>query len=162
MRLSADEEAHVLSLIEQGIFRADPVVDVMPVELGDVWDAEVEEDASFVAEGVVVHNSDICRMMHGKVFSVRSALAGFDRVERLSDPGDVKRASPWVRQKGGVLFVEHTSGRHELAEVVRSGVGARDDVGEFRSRVDDDALGDLIGSGPPFHGLCRSSSRPVD
>ncbi|MBE7449153.1 MAG: head morphogenesis protein [Kofleriaceae bacterium] len=103
----------------------------------------------------------ICRFMHGKVFSVRSAIAGFDRVEQLSDPDDVKRAAPWVRQNGGVLFVEHASGRRELAQIVRSGTGTSDDVGEFRPRLDDSALADLVGQGPPFHGLCRSSSVPV-
>lgn len=103
----------------------------------------------------------VCRFLHGKVFTVRASLAGFDRVERLSDPSDVKRASPWVRQKGGVLYVEHTSGRRELAEVVRSGVGTTDDVGEFRARIDDAAL-EGVGIGPPpYHGLCRSSSHPL-
>jgi hypothetical protein len=103
----------------------------------------------------------VCRFLHRRVFTVRSALAGFDRVERLSDPSDVKRASPWVRQKGGTLYIEHTSGRHELAQIVRSGVGTNDDVGEFRSHLDDDALGELGIGPPPYHGLCRSTSLPV-
>ena len=102
-----------------------------------------------------------CRFLHGKTFTVRLALAGFDRVEQLARPEDVKRASPWVRSKGGVLFVDHTSGRRDLAEVVRSGVGANDDIGEFRSRIDDAGL-EGVGLGPPpYHGLCRSSSVPI-
>ncbi|KAB2911243.1 MAG: head morphogenesis protein [Kofleriaceae bacterium] len=103
----------------------------------------------------------VCRFLHGKVFTVRASLAGFDRVERLSDPDDVKRASPWVRQKGGVLFVEHATGRRELAGVVRSGSGVRDDVGEFHSRIDDAALEGLGIGPPPYHGLCRSTSVPI-
>lgn len=107
------------------------------------------------------HTTDVCRFLHGKVFTVRSALAGFERVERLSDPGDVKRVSPWVRQRSGVLFVEHSSGRRELAEIVRSGVGANDDVGEFRPRVDDIGLQGLGIGPPPYHGLCRSTQVPL-
>ncbi len=102
-----------------------------------------------------------CRFLHGKTFAVRTALADFDRVEQLARPEDVKAASPWVRMKNGVLFVEHTTGRHELADVVRSGVGSRDDVGEFRARLDDEALGALGIGPPPYHGLCRSTSTPL-
>ena len=103
----------------------------------------------------------MCRFLHGKTFTVRAALAGLRRVERLSRPEDVKSASPWVRLKGGVLYVEHTTGRRELAEVVRTGADARDDVGEFRPRIDDDGLA-AVGIGPPpYHGLCRSTSVPV-
>lgn len=161
MRVTGDELETLLDQLAVGELVLEPILNVVPDDLDEVWDAEVEEDASFVANGVVVHNSNICRLMHGKVFTVRAALAGFDRVERLSDPGDVKRASPWVRQKGGVLFVEHATGRRELAGVVRSGSGARDDVGEFHSRIDDAALEGLGIGPPPYHGLCRSTSVPI-
>ncbi len=102
-----------------------------------------------------------CRFLHGKTFAVRRALADFGRVEQLDRPEDVKAAAPWIRLRRGVLFVEHTSGRHELAEVVRSGVGSRDDVGEYRARLDDIALGELGIGPPPYHGLCRSTSTPI-
>ncbi len=102
-----------------------------------------------------------CRFLHGKTFAVRTALADFDRLEGLARPEDVKAASPWIRMKNGVLFVEHTSGRHELADVVRSGVGSRDDLGEFRARMDDADLGALGIGPPPYHGLCRSTSTPL-
>ena len=102
-----------------------------------------------------------CRFLHGKTFTVGAALAGFRRVERLARPEDVKRGAPWVRVRQGVLFVDHTSGRRELADVVRSAVGARDDVGEFRAHVDDAAMSGLGIGPPPYHGLCRSTTSPV-
>jgi hypothetical protein len=62
---------------------------------------------------------------------------------------------PWVRQavdtKSGrsVLFVNGTSGRVPIAEVLQSGVGNRDDRGEFRAMVSDRQLGDLGVGFPP-------------
>jgi len=103
----------------------------------------------------------ICRYLHGKVFSVADALRKFDEVERLERPEDIKRALPWVRERlyGGRLTL--TSGGAAIAEVTRSAVGLRDDVGEFRARLADERLGDAGLGFPPFHGLCRTTTLAV-
>jgi hypothetical protein len=108
--------------------------------------------------------TDTCRFLDGKVLSVRSALDRFDQVERLTDPAAIKGAVPWVRE--GIdeatgrrrLFVSREGERHHLAEVVRSGMGARDDRGEFARGITESQL-DALGVGlPPFHGHCRTST----
>lgn len=107
------------------------------------------------------HTSDVCRFLHGQVVTVAAALRTFERAERLRDPDELRRAAPWVRRRGGALIVDHTSGEHTLAQITRSGVGARDDVGEFEARVAGDRLA-TVGIGmPPYHGLCRSGTEPV-
>lgn len=107
------------------------------------------------------HTSDVCRFLHGQVVTVAAALRTFERAERLRDPDALRRAAPWVRRRGGALVVDHTSGEHTLAQITRSGVGARDDVGEFEARVAGDRLA-TVGIGmPPYHGLCRSTTEPV-
>jgi len=104
----------------------------------------------------------ICRWMNGKVFSVRSGLDRFAEVEAAKDPEEIKRLAPWVRERGTgdrrLLYVDHASGRHDLAVVQRNAVGRRDDVGAFRALRGDDALPGLGLSSPPFHGLCRTGT----
>ena len=128
-----------------------------------VCDATVEEDESFVADGLVVHNSNICRFLHGKTFSVGDAVRRFERIESLEQPEDIKTEQPWVRESRDpetgrtVLYVNKGSRRVPITEVVRSGLGAKDDTGEFRRSTGDQALMDLGVSFPPYHGLCRTS-----
>jgi hypothetical protein len=105
----------------------------------------------------------ICRLMHGRVVSVEASLRHFDRVDRLSRPEDVKTALPWAREAVGaesgntLLYVNTPRGRVALAEVTRSGVGTRDDRGEFRRVASDAALTRAGLMWPPFHGRCRTS-----
>jgi SPP1 gp7 family putative phage head morphogenesis protein len=99
----------------------------------------------------------ICRHLHGTVFSVAGALDHAHREATLENPDDIRRVSPWVRQRGNQLVVDHASDRVALATIVRSGVGANDDLGEFRSHVTPDRLQALGVSCPPFHALCRST-----
>jgi hypothetical protein len=65
--------------------------------------------------------------------------------------------SPWVRQRGNQLVVDHASGRVAPATIVRSGQGANDDQGEFTSHMSAERLQALGVSCPPFHALCRST-----
>ncbi|MFZ5446569.1 MAG: phage minor head protein [Myxococcota bacterium] len=103
----------------------------------------------------------ICRFLHGKTFGVRDALRKFDQVERLDQPEDIKRLLPWVRERlDGDRLTLH-SGGVPIADVTRSAVGRRDDVGEFRPRVSEDRLGEVGLGFPPFHGLCRSTTLAV-
>jgi hypothetical protein len=107
----------------------------------------------------------ICRFMHGRVFEVQGSLKHFETVEQLDEPEDIKRVAPWVRERRDartgrtMLYVNHRSGRVDLAEVVRSGVGIRDDEGEFHARVGDNDLARLAGA-PPLHAHCRSTQVP--
>ncbi len=108
--------------------------------------------------------TNACRFLDGKVLSVRAALDRFDQVERLTDPAAIKGALPWVRE--GIdeatarrgLFITRGEERHQLAEVVRSGTGARDDRGEFARGMAESQL-DALGIGlPPYHGHCRTTT----
>jgi SPP1 gp7 family putative phage head morphogenesis protein len=119
---------------------------------------------TYVIEAVLDEvTTPICRFMHGKIFSVSDALARFDKVERMDDPEDIKQVMPWVRhgvdKENGrsVLYVNGADGRVPLAEVLRSGVGNRDDRGEYRAMASDGALASAGVGLPPFHGRCRST-----
>lgn len=108
--------------------------------------------------------TDICRYLHGKTFVVADALQRFDRVERLAQPEDVKRMLPWVRQERNPetqetrLYVNGARGRVDLADVVRSARGARDERGTFRAIASDSALREVGIGPPPYHGLCRTTT----
>jgi SPP1 gp7 family putative phage head morphogenesis protein len=104
----------------------------------------------------------VCRWLNGKTFSVRSALDRFAEVEATDDPEAVKRLTPWVRERVADgrrrLYVEHATGRHELAIIENAATGRRDDAGSFRALRRDDQLADLGVGFPPYHGLCRTST----
>lgn len=107
------------------------------------------------------HTTHICRYLHGKTFAVEEALRNFEQVERLEQPEDIKRALPWVRERlDGDRLLLHGAGR-AIAEVTRSALGIRDDVGAFRPRLSEDRLGEAGLGLPPFHGLCRSTTLAV-
>jgi SPP1 gp7 family putative phage head morphogenesis protein len=113
-------------------------------------------------EAVLDENTTaVCRFLHGKVFTVASALASFREAE--AQPERLKDIAPWVRERRDpetgrrLLYVKRGDERTTLAEELRSGVGRRDDVGEFASRG---ALGSAA-MFPPFHGLCRSTLTTV-
>lgn len=100
----------------------------------------------------------ICRFLHGKTFAVADALRKFEQVEQVEQPEHIKRLLPWVRERmDGERLTLHGAGT-PIADVTRSALGARDDVGEFRQRLSDDRLGDAGIGLPPFHGLCRTTT----
>nr|WP_237078802.1 hypothetical protein [Myxococcus xanthus] len=100
--------------------------------------------------------TQVCRFLHGKAFSVGEALQRFERLESLSQPEDLKQELPG----GGraLLYVNRGGQETRLAEVLRSAVGTRDDVGEFRSLVSDRQLAEVGVGFPPYHGLCRTTT----
>ena len=120
---------------------------------------------TYVVEAILDEvTTPICRFLHGKTFSVKDALARFEQVEQLENPEDIKRVLPWVRQgvdtESGwsVLYVNGTDGRVPVAEVSSSGVGCRDDRGEFRAMSSDSVLAGAGIGFPPYHGLCRTTT----
>ena len=104
------------------------------------------------------HTTEECRFLDGKRFSVEDGLNKF-AARQGKDPQAIKEISPWIRNSGGQLWVPGSDGKKiVLANVVRSGVGTRDDVGEFEQLVDDIDL-DAQGIGfPPYHGHCRTTT----
>jgi hypothetical protein len=56
------------------------------------------------------------------------------------------------------LTVERSGQRISIADIVRSGVGARDDLGDFARRLGENELGELGLGFPPYHGLCRTTT----
>ena len=109
--------------------------------------------------------SNICRLMHGRQFSVANAIQRYDMVA-AGQPEDVIEVQPFVRQARGpngavALFVETKSGRTALATVERSGVGRVDDPGSYRGVAPTRTFERLGCCTPPFHGHCRTTMVPV-
>ena len=106
--------------------------------------------------------TEICRFMHGKVFTVSAGIRTFERVDQ--EPDRIKELTPWVRKAidpdtgRNVLFVERGGERVRIAEVSRSAVGTRDDRGEFAGGRSERELMDLGVSMPPAHALCRATA----
>ena len=110
--------------------------------------------------------TETCRFLHGKTFSVRDGIRRFEQLESLDDQDDLKASQPWVRQATDrstgrtALFVSRGGVRTPLAEVTRSGVGSKDDLGEFTRAASSRELMDMGVGFPPYHGLCRTTTVP--
>jgi hypothetical protein len=139
----------------------------LPVVPANAYDIEVEHDHGFVvggSSGVIVHNSAVCRLMHGKTFELSAAIKRHLDVE-AGEPEAVKDLMPFVGHgkddNGEFLYVKQEGQRVRIANVDDSGVGRRDDTGKFSgvmSERDLAARGVLV---PPFHGRCRTLILPV-
>lgn len=106
--------------------------------------------------------SEVCRFMHGKVFTVEKAADRFREVERARDPELIREVQPFVqvgadREGNQVLFYERGDRRRAVAQVDEPGVGERDEVGRYSRAL---SPGQLEAAGvmvPPLHGRCRST-----
>ena len=111
--------------------------------------------------------TETCRFLHGKTFSVGDGIRRFEQLESIEDPDELKASQPWARQATDrstgrtALFVNRGGVRTPLAEVTRSGVGSKDDLGEFARAVSSRELMDMGVGFPPYHGLCRTTTVPV-
>lgn len=79
--------------------------------------------------------SSICRRMHGKTYTVETALLTLESILRTTDPEDLKQAAPWIKGDKETLKWLETANE-----------------------------ADLRGRGyavPPFHPLCRTVVRLV-
>ncbi len=111
------------------------------------------------------HTTDTCRFLDGKVIQTSDALHMLDRMESSEDPSAIKQIRPWVRERLGdggkrTLVVDRDGERGVLAVVERSGVGTRDDRGEFSHTLSGRDLAPAGIGFPPFHGLCRTTTLP--
>jgi len=135
-----------------------------------VYNLQVEDDPTYIAEGVVVHN---CRYLDGQVISVGDARQAMARANAITNPEDIYQESPFVRtvREGDRRYLR--TGRGDtIAEIHQSGVGTRVDAqnrapvgthngGVYGGRVAGNQLVDKGIGFPPFHHLCRSTTVPV-
>ncbi len=106
--------------------------------------------------------SEVCRFMHGKVFTVGKAAERFREVERARDPELVSELQPFVQvgadDRGNqVLFYERGDRRRAVARVDEPAVGERDAVGRYSRTLSSAQLEGAGLSVPPLHGRCRST-----
>jgi SPP1 gp7 family putative phage head morphogenesis protein len=106
--------------------------------------------------------SEVCRFMHGKVFTVGRATEKFREVERARDPERIRDVQPFVqvgadREGNQVLFYERGGRRRAVARVEEPAVGERDEVGRYSRALSPGQLEAAGVSVPPLHGRCRST-----
>jgi SPP1 gp7 family putative phage head morphogenesis protein len=106
--------------------------------------------------------SEVCRFMHGKVFTVERAMDRFREVERARDPELIRDVQPFVqvgadREGNQVLFYERGGRRRAVAQVDEPAVGERDEVGRYSRALSPAQLEAAGVAVPPLHGRCRST-----
>ena len=106
--------------------------------------------------------SEVCRFMHGKLFTVGRAMDRFRDVERARDPETIREAQPFLqvgadRTGNQVLFYERGGRRRAVASVDEAGVGTRDEVGRYSQALSPAQLEAAGVTVPPIHGRCRST-----
>lgn len=109
--------------------------------------------------------SDICRYMDGKIFKTGASLSKFTELESVEDPLEIKHSAPYMHMR-------NVDGKHEIyiktgeqksltvAEVLRSGVGIKDDPGSFRGKLGMEEMVEAGVGPPPYHCLCRTTMVP--
>ncbi len=106
--------------------------------------------------------TETCRFLHGKIFSVQRGLDKFKEVERKKSPEAIRDVTPWVRTTTNedgdrVLAFEREGEQVEVAQIVESAVGQKDEVGKFSKAMSNENLQENGLTLPPLHGLCRST-----
>jgi len=106
--------------------------------------------------------SEVCRFMHGRVFSVSKAMDSFRQVERARDPERIRDLQPFVqvgadREGNEVLFYQRGGRRRAVARVDESGVGEADKIGRYSKQLSSQQLERAGVTAPPLHGRCRST-----
>lgn len=126
--------------------------------------------ASFEDAGIEQHEwssvldevtSDVCRFMDGKIFSTRSAVSRFVDVANSSDPEAVVQFQPFMQvgrddEGNRGLYYKSDGARVPVARIERSGMGTKDDRGEFSGGMSRGKMEAAGISSPPAHGHCRS------
>lgn len=106
--------------------------------------------------------SEVCRFLHGKVFTVASALDRFQKIERARNPELIRDLQPFVQvgadaEGNQVLFYERGGRRRAVAQVDDPGIGERNEVGRYSRELSPAQLEAAGVSVPPLHGRCRST-----
>ena len=106
--------------------------------------------------------SEICRLMHGRTFSVEAAAKRVRQVESLKNPEDIRNLQPFARtgiddEGNQVLFYERNERRSAIAQVDEPGMGQRDVVGQYSRALTNSQLEAAGLTVPPLHGHCRST-----
>jgi len=123
-------------------------------------DADIER---FRFEAVLDEvTSEVCRFMHGREFTVESAMQRFEDVENASDPEAITSLQPWVQvgaddDGNQVLFYKRGDRRHVIAQVDEPAVGQLDRVGRYSRAHTSEQLEAAGVVTPPLHGRCRST-----
>ena len=105
-----------------------------------------------------------CRMLNGRVFSTSYAMATVERSIQLTRPEDISEARPMLQEgrddEGQYVYYEKNGSEHIVGRVVRSGVGNKDDAGEWSNVSPISALEGAGAATPPAHFRCRSTIIP--
>lgn len=106
--------------------------------------------------------SEVCRFLHGKIFTVERAMDRFREVERIRDPERIREVQPFVqvgvdRAGNQVLFYERGGRRRAVARIDEPAVGTRDEVGRYSRALSPAQLEAAGVTVPPLHGRCRST-----
>lgn len=129
-------------------------------QLGAFGEASI---AHWVFEAIMDEvTSDICRLLHGRIFSVDKAITRTRSALEADDPEDVRSLRPWVQtgvdgNGDTILYFDRGGERQKVARIEASGVGRLDETGRYSDVMSDKALeaaGLVI---PPCHGHCRSN-----
>jgi len=128
----------------------------------EVYNLEVDNDPTYIAEGAVVHN---CRFLDGQVIAVDNIVSTLNQTLEITNPEEIKKVAPWISTrkdpKTGTPQLVTRNG-DVLADILRSGYGKLDDKGEYAARKMGDQLAVDANIGPPpYHGFCRTTMNPV-
>lgn len=107
--------------------------------------------------------SSICRLLHGRVFSVKKAADRSMKALNLTDPEKIKQVRPWVnagKDESGkdVLYYNGAGGtQHNVADVDENVEGEKDKIGKYSNVLSNKQLEAAGVTVPPCHGSCRST-----
>lgn len=128
----------------------------------EVFNIEVDDDPTYYAAGVLVHN---CRFNHGRRFSVAGSLQKFQQVAAADDPEAVVEIQPFMQtgrdDDGEFLYYKSGGERVQVARIEESAVGLVDAVGKYSSALSNQQLESAGLATPPLHGFCRSRLLPA-
>lgn len=124
-----------------------------------VYNLEVEDDPTYIAEGVIVHN---CRAIDGTIIDVSDAWSHSQEINAIQTPEEIYRVAPFLQTRTNQQTGnrEVTAGGKVYAEVLRSGRGVANDRGDLRLRMGPSALRARGISMPPYHHNCRTYTVP--
>lgn len=107
--------------------------------------------------------SEICRLLHGRVFSVKNAIKRTMKALELDDPEKIRQVRPWVQagknESGQDILYYNGAGdsKHIVANVEEFAEGKKDEIGTYSKVLSNKALEAAGVTVPPCHGHCRST-----